>query len=505
MWEAGDMNTVDRKAYDAVTAYAEEYRETMIAELRELCRIPSVSVPDSGFDSDGGKTRLPFGKEVEKALRKVKEIAARYGVSCTVKSGFGYATAEIDGKGGNGSIGIFSHCDVVPANADEWTMTEPFEPRIDGGFLYCRGCDDNKAAAIEALHIAHMARLGILPLKNKLICYFGGSEECGMDDLKTFCAHETLPTLCLVPDNGSPLSLGEKGIARFDFRAQKEFSQIIAFDGGTVVNAVIGTHTAKMRDADGALYRELLRLVKDDPSYEISTEISPISPDSSDSLTTVVCHGVSAHAAHPQNGCNAAVKNARLLCRCESLDKSDREILARTVALFEDPLGSGVGIFGSDEHFGNNTFVLGVTAVEKATLVGKIDCRFGKTLPSDILVCKVREAVGAAGFSVEVCEMKDCYEANLPTRLLTAFLDTYHVISFPDAQPFYSAGGTYARYLPCGISFSPFDWYDLPAIKDTLPPGRGGAHQADEHIGIDSFIRGTITTAKLLAALDDVL
>ena len=474
---------------DKVTKFVEENRENILNDLCSLCRIDSVAKKGNG--------KFPFGKEVDDALLAAKELCKKHGVDCSVKHDLGYAASKVGC--GKKTIGFFSHCDVVPAKEDEWTKTSPFIPYFDGTYLYCRGSEDNKAAAVGGIYISKMINSGVLPINSAFMCYFGGNEESGMCDLKNFLENEALPELSLVPDNGYPVCVGEKGIARFWARSEKSFETVRKFDGGTVVNAVIGTLDAEI-EYKKELFDELSE--KTDDSFELFEK---------DGKICLTVHGKSAHAAHPNMGRNAAVMASKLLCSCESFCEKDKEILSAFCQLCEDHFGSGAGIFSQDENFGQNTFVAGISKCENGKAVFEFDSRFGRTIPTDDILENVKNAFERAGFEYSVKEIKPCYVTKTEEKYIEALMETYAKMCGAERKtlsPHYSGGGTYARLLdsPCGsLGLSIHNFAGLDLQKPDLPQGHGGAHQADECIALDAFLKGIVTDAMIIYELDKLM
>jgi carboxypeptidase PM20D1 len=78
--------------------------------------------------------------------------------------------------GGQPAVLILAHYDVVPAEADKWTV-EPFGGEIKEGFLYGRGAQDMKGSLIAIFEAAEeLAERGFRP-KRDVWFAFGGDEE----------------------------------------------------------------------------------------------------------------------------------------------------------------------------------------------------------------------------------------------------------------------------------------------------------------------------------------
>ena len=472
------------KVLEKVKSFVYQNRENILRDLCELCAIDSVSKKDQ----DG----LPFGKGVDDALVKAIDIAKAHGVCGEVKHELGYALSNA----GNGEkcIGFFSHCDVVPAKSEEWIKTEPFTPMFDGNFLYCRGSEDNKAAAIGGIYISEMVNNGILPIESSFMCYFGGNEECGMSDLKAFIKNEKIPDLSLVPDHSYPVCVGEKGIARFEAVSGKAFKTVSKFDGGNVVNAVIGTLEAKI---------EYTKELFDELSQKAEGERIKVSEI--DGKIDLVAYGRSTHAANPGKGENAAVMAAELLCSCESFCKEDKEILLSLLNICKDHFGSGVGIDSDDKDFGKNTFVLGIVKCEENILKAWFDSRFGRGFSTAEIIGNIKKTVEGAGFSFDVNEIKDCFVSSTEEKFVEALMCTYAKMCCVEREsvlPYYSGGGTYGRYLPTSLGFSIHNFAGVDCPESDLPQGHGNAHEADERILLEAYLHGIVTDAMIIYELD---
>lgn len=479
------MNNAQIK--ENIKKYLEDNKESIISDLITLCKIPSVS--------EEGKDGYVFGKSVNDALYEVKNIASRFDFEVDVKEKLGYATLSLEK--GEKSMGLYSHCDVVPVKADEWIKTSPYEPFIDSdGYMYARGCEDNKSSAIALIYIADMIKKGIIPFESSYLAYFGGSEETGMQDLQNYVANEKMPDLCLVPDNSYPVCVGEKGIMRFIARPKCNFEQIKTFDGGIAVNAVIGTHISEI-SADEALFEEIKEKISGNSSFDVKYE---------NGIITLTSYGKSSHAAMPEGSQNAAVMAAELLCGCENLSANDKKILSDLAELSVDYYGSAVGILAEDEHFGKNTYVLGISSCRQSRGFFKYDIRYGMTIPSDKMIENIEKAFEEKGFETEIDENCPCFVTGAPRKYIDAVLKVYaEETGISDAKEYYSGGGTYARYLGNSFGMSIHDYSKLEYPVCDLPQGHGEAHQPDEKIYIDAFFKGIVTDCMMMVELDRLL
>ena len=472
---------------DNIKKYLEENKEDLLSDLFSLCRIESVS--------EEGKDGFAFGKNVNDALCEVRSIAEKKGFDVDVKEKLGYATLSL--TNGEKTIGMYSHCDVVPVKADEWIKTAPYEPFIDDdGYMYCRGCEDNKSAAVALIYIADMIKKGVIPLKSSYLAYFGGSEETGMQDLQNYVANEKMPDLCLVPDNGYPVCVGEKGIMRFIARPRCAFEQISVFDGGIAVNAVIGTHVAKIQD-NGGLFDEINAKISGKDEFSIETDGKEI---------TLTTYGISSHAAMPEGSKNAAVMAAKLLCECERLCENDKAILKNLAELSENYYGEAVNICAEDENFGKNTYVLGISRCDDKCGFFKFDIRYGTKISSSDIIASLKKAFDEKGFDIEIDENCDCFVTGAQRKYIDAVIDVYKKeTGSQNATEYYSGGGTYARYLGNSFGMSMHDYSGFTLPDSELPAGHGEAHQPDERIYIDAFFKGIVTDCMMMVEMDRLL
>ena len=122
----------------------------------------------------------PPGNELATA-RFLEQVLARDGIAAEViESAPGRANllARVKGKTPGHATMLMHHMDVVPADAEEWSVP-PFEARLADGYVWGRGSLDNKGAGIaEIIAAALFARLGV-PLEHDLVLLALADEESG--------------------------------------------------------------------------------------------------------------------------------------------------------------------------------------------------------------------------------------------------------------------------------------------------------------------------------------
>src|SRR5437868_6421158 len=127
---------------EAVLRYLRENQSRFVQELCDYVRIPSVSAQ-------------PAHKAyMERAAGWIKGQFEASGLSAELHPTKGHpiVTAQTPRTGGKKShFLVYGHYDVQPPEPLELWKSGPFEPRIEGKFVYGRGASDNKGQ-----HLAHL-------------------------------------------------------------------------------------------------------------------------------------------------------------------------------------------------------------------------------------------------------------------------------------------------------------------------------------------------------------
>lgn len=434
--------------------FIDKNRDKIVSDLISLASIPSISVE--------GKDEYPYSKEVNDALLKTRELYAQFGFDLQVKESDGYAVFVSDGEGDG--IGLFGHADVVPVN-DDWIKTAPFAPLAENGILYGRGVGDNKAGVIGSLYaLAALKEADLFP-KSRITSYVGGSEETGMPDIRGFVENEKMPYVSIIPDSDFPVSLGEKGIMHVDVKSKIPFEKIRAFEGGKAYNVVL----------------DCVKVIAD---------------------TEYTIKGLTSHAAYPEGSENAAYKAALELIRSDFITNSDKQILSSFAKCIEGYYGENLGISSRGE-FDNLTCVNGIVKVlENGCLFFTLDIRYGNEISGETIIETLKKSLDSYGFEVVTYTNDEGFLLPRDAKESRVILDACReVCSVPDAQPYLTFGGTYARRLKNAYAINHSAPFDISSLS--LPKGHGGPHQSDEAISIDALIKGIKTVAAIIYGLDN--
>ena len=154
---------------DAMTQELSELQREAVSICQDLIRIPSVNYGD--------------GKGDEKAVAEyVVASLAEVGIASTIYESAPNrcnVIARIEGSdSARPGLVVHGHLDVVPANADDWSV-DPFGGEIKDGAIWGRGAVDmkNTDAMILAI-VRHWARTGYKPPRTIVLAFFA-DEEAG--------------------------------------------------------------------------------------------------------------------------------------------------------------------------------------------------------------------------------------------------------------------------------------------------------------------------------------
>jgi acetylornithine deacetylase/succinyl-diaminopimelate desuccinylase-like protein len=154
---------------DPALSYAREHRDTQLASLLDLLRIPSIS------------TKPEHARDLERAAAWLADHLHGIGmprVEIMPTGGPPVVYAEwLEAGEAAPTLLAYAHYDVQPADPLELWKTGPFEPTVRNDNLYARGASDDKGQlmAILAAVEAYLKTAGRLPVNLKLL--FEGEEE----------------------------------------------------------------------------------------------------------------------------------------------------------------------------------------------------------------------------------------------------------------------------------------------------------------------------------------
>ena len=153
--------------------YIEENQARVLEELLTLLRIPSIS------------SESQHKEDMVRCAERWRELILAAGADkCEVMPAEGnpivYGEKIIDPNAK--TVLVYGHYDVMPVDPVELWHTEPFEPVIKEGKIWCRGADDDKGQSfMHAKAFEKMLQTNTLPCNVKFM--LEGEEEIGSPSL----------------------------------------------------------------------------------------------------------------------------------------------------------------------------------------------------------------------------------------------------------------------------------------------------------------------------------
>ena len=444
-----------------IREYLENNFDQFKTALERLVRIPSVS--------GGAEGQYPFGKSCGKALDEFLKICGENGFYTRNYDYFAGSADMYDGI--EPELGILAHLDVVPVTEKDWSFA-PFELTEQDGVLYGRGVTDDKGPLLAALFAMKAVRECGYSLKKNVRLIAGCSEETGTEkDIEAYCERTKMPPMVFTPDADFPIITTEKGMMRFAFGGSFDCKKIISIKGGTVVNAVPSEVTAVI---DG----------------EIKLRCDGISVKLENGRTEIVCKGVSAHAAMPEQGENAFTKLFTLLVDC-GLPENDRKMLSSLLKLFPhgETNGASLGLDCTDAS-GATTCVFSIIDFEKGKLSCKADMRFPTTFNKATVVQRFKAASEKAGLEFISATGSEPHTVDTESEFVRTLLEVYGEVTGLTPWCKSIGGGTYVHGIEGGVAFGPeFEGED------------NRIHGADERAEISSILTSAEIYAKAVIRL----
>ncbi|MEE9237845.1 MAG: M20/M25/M40 family metallo-hydrolase [Thermoplasmata archaeon] len=164
---------MEETAHRSVFSYIESHFEGFTEDLREYCRVATISAEGEGF------------KEGANATRRLLEEYSIDAKEMSVPAGPNLVLGEAGGQGGP-TLLLYNHYDVQPVDPIEEWDSDPFDPVVREGNLYARGVADTKgnvlaqAAAQDAIREV----IGHLPLRLRFM--IEGEEEVASPHFPSF-------------------------------------------------------------------------------------------------------------------------------------------------------------------------------------------------------------------------------------------------------------------------------------------------------------------------------
>lgn len=468
------MNPTFRKDMED---YFARRQPDMLRDLKELIAIPSTR----GESQDG----MPYGVAPAMVLAKAIELMEREGLFTKNYDNYACTGDLTDLEAG---LDILAHLDVVPAE-NNWTVCPPYEPKLVGDRLYGRGAIDDKGPAIAALYAMACVKEMGLPLKRNVRLILGTDEECGSSDLEHYFSLEQEAPMTFTPDASFPLINVEKGRLcgelHGSFSPDKQLPYIAAADCGLKTNVIPEKASASIVGMTGEQLQPYLDAAAEKTGVSFQMEEQQGS-------VTVLCQGVSGHAAYPETANNALTALLQLLASLPCADSEGFRKLQALQALFPhgDYRGAALGIAMEDEISGYLTCSADLLRLDDTSLYLCFDSRCPVCATDEntrLAACKRAEA---AGLAMGETKMVLPHHVSADSEFVQTLLRAYEDWSGKPGVAQATGGGTYVHDLQRGVAFG----CETEGIDNHL-------HGADEFITLEQLMMSAKIFAQAIIAL----
>lgn len=435
----------------SIDAYVDEVWPSVLDDIAALVAVPSVA------DASRAEPGAPHGPECKRALDLGLQMCAKLGLEPHDVDGWmGYA--DLAGASDK-QIATIAHVDVVPAGTG-WTQ-DPFTMVRKDGFLLGRGVIDDKGPAVLTMYMAHyFVRQGV-ELPYTLRVMLGSDEEVGMTDVEHYQSLFEDPAFLFTPDAEFPVCCGEKGRVGASFVSEAfEDGKIVAFDGGTVSNAVPSLAEVRIKaDATGLPKAEGIDVA-----------------DQGDGTVVLTAHGIGGHASLPAGTKNAIGMLVEYLLANDLVSAQERIYLELLQKIFASTDGSTLGIAATDDLFEPLTCIGGTIHLRDGRMEQSIDSRYPKSITGEEIAERLTDLAESHNATFVLESNTVPFYIDPQTPAVQVLVDAYNEFTGKDAKPFTIGGGTYARHFTKAVSFGP----EEPG--EPVPTWVGPMHGADEGV-----------------------
>jgi succinyl-diaminopimelate desuccinylase len=349
----------------------------------------------------------------------------------------------------------------------------------------------------------------------------GTKEETGdWSDIEFYLKQRGAPDYSYTPDAEFPLITGEKGMINLDFIAKwppvapnaETGMQFIELRGGERSNIVPALAECVLRfpsqsrtEVMKELVRETTRFTVENPGSNVTllpnNDKESAADGTYEALVSFV--GKAAHSSLPDKGHNALADALKFFSDIETLPPPVRAFIQFLAFAAATPDGSNLQLDSTHPFVGATTAVLTLSNIGPTGGSGMLNVRPTMGLTCDTVLEQARAAAAAfadtTGLEIEVSvrggrTLDAIYlDPDKPGigDFLAALRGGFEAVTGQPGTPMAIGGTTYAKAIPNCCAFGPC----LPGTDEEL------AHQADEHLAVDSIRRNTLIYGLSLALM----
>lgn len=358
------------------------------------------------------------------------------------------------------TVGILVHLDVVDVGDLEKWSEDPFKGYVKDGYIYGRGAEDDKGAAIMSLYamkaVKEAGEALSLPLNKKVQLIVGTGEEGVWTDMAHYLQEFTPPDYGFSPDGSFPVYNGENGYVDVELLFHRDGKKGIKnLESGGSRNSI--------------------------PSKaELEWENGEV----------VTAHGIAAHSSIPEEGDNAIIRLSEILETMESSEIPESfESTSLDFARFANEILAGEG-YGAKLGISGTAVptVLRLLPHEQGVAMN-INIRQSYGVEKKDIIAAFEAFSEKYAYSFEILDYMDAayVDEDLPfIKIMSSIHEEYGVAGGIKQAP----GTTYAKAINNFVSWGP-----LFEDEDTT------AHMEDERFSVDSMILATKLYAGFLRML----
>lgn len=458
-----------------------KWKDEIIKSTCELIQIPSVHEESEDISK-------PFGEGTEKALEYILELGKKLGFKTKNIDGYcGY----IEFGEGKEILGIIGHLDVVP-EGEGWTY-EPFGGEIKDGKIYGRGAIDDKGPVIASLY-AMKAVKEQANVNKRVRLILGLNEERDWKCINYYKEHEESPTIGFSPDADFPCIYAEKGILTVYLKQKYQYNRDIVITNidckDNAINVVPKYCQIDLKvNSNNINRKELIEYAKQKIiENKFNIEIQD------DENISIIAHGISSHAAHPDLGKNAI--SMALIIVNDILQKYNLQIelldkFSKLIGMQYN--GENLGINKQDES-GKLTLNVGNCKIDENTIEIGMNLRIPITISIEEIENRLKKIVEESKeLQLNIEGRKQPLYIPKDNKLVQILCDTFNEVTGNNAKPIAIGGATYARAFENCVSFGA----NMPGDKDMC-------HQVDEFIEINNLITSCQIYAEAIYKLGNM-
>ncbi|MBR0319599.1 MAG: Sapep family Mn(2+)-dependent dipeptidase [Clostridia bacterium] len=442
--------------YQKLDLCLESYYEEALETMRRWVRQPSVKMPADAENA-------PFGPDNRKMLDIAMADAQKLGFD--VKDIDGYAAQADLGEGEDlDALGILGHLDIVPVG-DGWTQN-PYGADIVDGKVYGRGTSDDKGYVACALYAMAAVKKAGIPLKRKVRLIMGCDEETGMEDMRYYRQHATMPRMGFSPDASYPVINIEKGgcVVKLSGEHAKDGVKLKNFNQGERINVIPGNATAQVYGGEAEVEKAL----------EAGKKLGvPVEAKCENGVVTITTVGKTGHAAMGEDARNA-IGQMLIILRHVGVKGAVAE-LSRFVGMTY--YGENLGIAMEDRMSGKLTCSLDIIRADEEKVEALCDIRYPLLYNPQVGIKVINMTLNGA-LKAEMLGEHGPHFVSENSDLVKGLLAAYEEVTGEKGYTIAIGGGTYARTMEEGVAFG-----------GLFPGQEEMAHQADEYIGVEDFYR----------------